>query len=228
MKKIPMVEIFETIQGEGLKSGSVTTFIRIFNCNLRCTYCDTKYSYYPHKPEFFSTVDDIVESASKFNNGNICLTGGEPLLYTEHICELLIKLSQLEHIKDIHIETNGAIKLDPFIDAMLNQESSEKIRFIMDYKLSKSGEINKMVKENLALLRQKDELKFVIHDKSEFFEAIEILKSHDYLDCTILFSPVYGIMDYRELASLVKENYKSGILNLQLHKIIWSPETRGV
>lgn len=228
MNKLPMVEIFSTIEGEGTAAGQATTFVRIFNCNLRCTYCDTKYSYAPHKPQFYSTIENIIQEVKKYKNKYICLTGGEPLLYKNLVMDLLLKLCELKFIKDIHIETNGAIDLEPFVDALSAKKLFKKIRFIMDYKLSKSGELEKMIHSNLKLLTSRDELKFVIHDKDEFAEAIDILKSFNVKKPKVLFSPAYGIMDYAELADLIKENYKDGRLNLQLHKLIWDSERRGV
>lgn len=227
MKKLPMVEIFETIQGEGSKSGHVTTFIRIFNCNLRCSYCDTKYSYHPHRPEFFASTNEILLKVMELNSNNICLTGGEPLLYTEQVCELICELSKLPNVNDIHIETNGAISIRKVIDILKNNDNFHKVRFIMDYKLSKSGEKTKMIEENLIELRDCDELKFVVHDEEEFFEAIDTLKNFS-VNSKILFSPVYGIMSYEHLANLIKTYCKNAVMNIQLHKIIWNPETRGV
>src|SRR5579875_1278051 len=104
--RLPMVEIFETVEGEGTRAGFPTVFVRVFHCNLRCTWCDTPYSYAPHKPAFEATIDDIANQVAAFGWHNVCLTGGEPLIH-RHKSQLLVdRLAAIDHVRDIHIETN--------------------------------------------------------------------------------------------------------------------------
>ena len=112
--KLPMVELFETVEGEGRMAGYPTTFVRVFNCNLRCTWCDTPYSYAPEKAAFTASIEEIVEQTASYGHGVICLTGGEPLMHGLKSQALVYHLSQLPTVWDIHIETNGAINLMPF------------------------------------------------------------------------------------------------------------------
>lgn len=226
---LPMVEVFQTVEGEGLRAGFPTTFVRIFNCNLRCTWCDTLYSYAPAKPEYFATVQEIAQQVASFGNHYVCLTGGEPLLYTEKVLVLLRALAEIDAVHDIHVETNGAIDLTPF--AALRKESDligDKVRFILDYKLPKSGESDKMIHSNYRLLEREDEIKFVIADEEDFKEAVRVMnKLHQ--QGTVLFSPVWETMPPARLVELILDHKLVDVkLNLQIHKVIWDPAARGV
>lgn len=221
---LPMVEIFETVEGEGTCAGFPTVFVRLFGCNLRCVWCDTKYSYPPAKPEMTMTIDEIIKQVNTYASRHICLTGGEPLLYGKRSVRLINALSEMDRIKDIHIETNGAVHLAPF----LSQVSSPKVRYVMDYKLPDSGETDKMDVSNLALLREQDELKFVIGSEQDFAAAKEVLERYP-TTALPLFSPVWETMPPSRLVSLLLEHGLSHIkLSMQLHKLIWDPAMRGV
>lgn len=222
--KIPMVEIFETVEGEGLKAGFPTVFVRLFGCNLRCTWCDTPYSYPPHQAERVMTIAEIMQEVSSYSARHICLTGGEPLLYKERSALLIESLLTLPGLMDLHIETNGAIDLRYFLERFTDDQP----RYIMDYKLHDSGEKERMIDHNLELLRRQDELKFVIGSETDFFEAKEIIQEND-IKAQILFSPVWETMPPKQLVELILEHRLHHVkLNLQLHKIIWDPNQRGV
>ncbi|WP_037465170.1 7-carboxy-7-deazaguanine synthase QueE [Shimazuella kribbensis] len=227
--KLPMVEIFETVEGEGLRAGFPTTFVRVFNCNLRCTWCDTTYSYAPSKPEFFSTLEEIIQKVTEFGNVNVCLTGGEPLMHGEKSLQLIEQLASLSFIEDIHIETNGAISLEPFAELREKDTNvKKKMRFIMDYKLPASGEIEKMIGENFTYLDQQDEVKFVIQDRNDYEVAVKVYKNLQQKG-TGLFSPVWGKMAPDTLVNwILADKLKKVKLNLQTHKFIWDPDLRGV
>jgi 7-carboxy-7-deazaguanine synthase len=221
---IPMVEIFETVEGEGTRAGFPTIFVRLFGCNLRCTWCDTTYSYPPAKADKVMTIGEITDEVGRFRSRHICLTGGEPLLYGNHSAALIQSLMELEQIEDLHIETNGAVELEPFIQ----QITSPKVRYIMDFKLPGSGETDKMITANFAVLRRQDEVKFVIADEADFHYAVKVLTDYP-TDALPLFSPVWETMPPEKLVRLMLEHGLSHVkLNMQLHKIIWDPATRGV
>lgn len=228
-KKVPMVEIFETIEGEGSAAGYPTTFVRLFGCNLRCVWCDTPYSYAPAKPEFTATIKEIMEQVNYYKNSKICLTGGEPLLSFEKSSALIHSLVNESYIDDIHIETNGAINLGPFKDIRdSNEKWKEKVRFIIDYKLPDSGENEKMIHENFSYLSDKDEIKFVIASDNDFNAAIKTLDFW-HVKGLPLFSPVWESMSPSKLVERILESKSNKIkLNMQLHKIIWDPQKRGV
>lgn len=226
---LPMVEIFQTVEGEGLKAGFPTTFVRLYNCNLRCVWCDTVYSYAPHPPSFYATIEEIVERVHQFNNPSICLTGGEPLMHGEKSLALIETLAEQKEIEDIHIETNGAIDLTPFCS--LRDERArvqQKVRFIMDVKLHSSGEKDAMAWDNFALLSDRDEIKFVIGSKEEFDEASELIDRY-YEKGQLLFSPVWEGLEPSALVEMILASpYKRAKLSLQTHKYIWHPEQKGV
>jgi len=222
--RLPMVEIFETVEGEGTRAGFPTVFVRLFGCNLRCVWCDTKYSYPPAEAEFTMTVGGILDEVRKYASRHICMTGGEPLLYGERSAALLRGLAALEHIVDVHVETNGAVDLAPFLSGV----QSDKVRYVMDYKLPDSGENGAMLTGNLALLRPQDEVKFVIASERDFEAAAAVLAEHPTAALP-LFSPVWETMPPEKLVRLMLERKLTGVkLNLQLHKIIWDPNKRGV
>ncbi len=221
---IPMVEIYETVEGEGTRAGFPTIFVRLFGCNLRCTWCDTTYSYPPGKAEHHMTIGEIVEEVNGKRATHLCLTGGEPLMYGERSAALVQALANIERLQDIHIETNGAIDLQPFVAEI----DAAKVRYIMDYKLPDSGEGGRMVLSNLELLRQQDEVKFVIASERDFIEACAVLDGH-VIKAQALFSPVWETMPPAKLVQLMLDRGLSGVrLSLQLHKIIWDPQKRGV
>lgn len=226
---LPMVEIFETVEGEGSGAGFPTIFVRVFHCNLRCTWCDTTYSYAPEKPAFEATIEEIISKVQGFKSKRICFTGGEPLIHREKSAALLLEMARLPQIVDIHIETNGAIDLEPYYylrDQYI--ELQRKMRFVVDYKLTGSGEKHKMIHANFSYLNEEDEIKFVIASDKDFSEAKEIINEFHDLG-QVLFSPVWESMSPRRLVEKILENQLSDVkLSLQLHKIIWDPNERGV
>jgi 7-carboxy-7-deazaguanine synthase len=222
--KIPMVEIFETVEGEGTRAGFPTIFVRLFGCNLRCSWCDTKYSYPPEQAGQVMAISEIVQEVRKYSSNYICLTGGEPLLYGDHSLALIQALLEIETLEDLHIETNGAIDLGYFMERI----HSPKVRYIMDFKLPGSGEMEQMLYSNFKILRQADELKFVIANETDFETAVHVLETHQTAALP-LFSPVWETMPPARLVELMLKNKLSHVkLNLQLHKIIWDPAKRGV
>jgi 7-carboxy-7-deazaguanine synthase len=227
--KLPMVEVFQTVEGEGTKAGYPTTFVRVFNCNLRCKWCDTPYSYAPARPEYFATVSEIIQQVKKYRNRHVCLTGGEPLMHGRKSLLLLEALAQIDEVEDVHIETNGAIHLGPYDEwRRRNGKIGQKVRFILDYKLPASGENDKMIEENFALLRETDEVKFVIADEEDFQLAASVVKEKVRKGVP-LFSPVWETMKPNRLVDLILEHQLANVkLNLQIHKIIWDPDARGV
>jgi 7-carboxy-7-deazaguanine synthase len=227
--KLPMVEIFQTVEGEGTRAGFPTTFVRLFNCNLRCTWCDTPYSYAPSKPEYFARVSEIVKEVKKFPHRFICLTGGEPLMHGYKSERLIEALAEIDHIEDIHIETNGAIHLKPFAELRQNHEAArQKVRFILDYKLPGSGENKRMIDENFDCLNDDDEVKFVIAGEEDFKVAKEVVQTKMKKGIP-LFSPVWESMEPAKLVDLILKHQLTQVkLSLQMHKMIWDPDLRGV
>lgn len=221
---IPMVEIFETVEGEGTRAGFPTVFVRLFGCNLRCVWCDTTYSYPPSKADKVMKISEIVAEASRYPSRHLCLTGGEPLLYQEQSIALMKALLEHRDWEDLHVETNGAIDLQPFLE----QVKSPVVRYIMDYKLPGSGEADRMLLHNFTLLREQDEVKFVIADEQDFEDAVKVLEANP-TRALPLFSPVWETMPPARLVRLMLDHGLTHVkLNMQLHKVIWDPAARGV
>jgi len=229
--RLPLVECFQTVEGEGKMAGTPTTFIRVYNCNLRCTWCDTPYSYPPEPPSHYASIDEIVSQVKSFGLGSVCLTGGEPLMHKEKSLALVREVSLLPEVWDVHVETNGSIPLHDFVHLRNEDEKiGRTLRFIVDYKLPSSGEEEKMVSTNFPLLEEQDEVKFVVATDEDFQRALEVLNNHS-IKASVLFSPVWDTMSPRRLVELILTHRPQGgraRLNLQLHKIIWDPDMRGV
>lgn len=212
-------EIFDSIDGEGIRTGELATFIRLAGCNLRCSYCDTEYALKCTDGEEMS-IREIVEKVKAIGNRNITLTGGEPLIHNE-TADLIAALEG--HI--VNIETNGSLPIEPYT-------SSESVIVTMDWKTRSSGENEKMLAENLKHLRPTDVLKIVMseEDKQEVFDLLNDneIKAYVYL------SPIFGKCDPKSLVEFLKHLRNSGVdtskirIQVQLHKIIWKPDERGV
>lgn len=214
-------EIFKSIDGEGLRTGELTTFIRLAGCNLRCSYCDTCYALKNSNGTEMS-VDEIVKRAKKYDYRNITLTGGEPLIHKD-VDDLISKLC--ENGFYVNIETNGSVPIDKYI---LNKN----ILITMDYKLPSSGVEKNMNLNNLEKLRKNDVLKFVI-GKDDFDRIKEVIENHS-IKSYIYLSPVFGEIEPFEIVDFMKIMHTQGIdtskirVQVQLHKIIWNPNERGV
>ena len=198
-------EEFRSLQGEGKKIGTPTIFIRTVGCNLKCSWCDTQYA--TSEPGEEVPVDRIMELVK--DEKDVCLTGGEPMLQKDAL-ELLRRLSDAG--KTVVLETNGSVSLKDVPD-------SENIIISMDIKCPGSGMQDKMDFSNIALLKKKDQLKFVISDGIDLEYAIEVLDEYKP-KCEVIFTPVGG-MDIEPLAEEVIERRIDARVLPQLHKIIW-------
>ena len=198
-------EKFRSLQGEGKKIGVPTYFIRCVGCNLKCSWCDTQYA--TSEPGEEMTIDEILRDIG--DETDVCLTGGEPMLQPDAI-ELLKALSVAG--KTVVLETNGSISVKDVPD-------NDNIIISMDIKCPGSGMQDKMDFSNIALLKNKDQLKFVISDGIDLEYAIEVLDEYKP-KCEVIFTPVGG-MDIEPLAEEVIERRINARVLPQLHKIIW-------
>lgn len=207
-------EIFFSIQGESSYTGRPCAFVRLAYCNLRCTYCDTEYAFTEGEE---MSLEDIVGRVDDFPTDLVEITGGEPLL--QPAVHPLIKRF-LDDGKTVLIETGGSIDVRPV---------DPRAVLIYDIKCPDSGMMEKNRWENLPHLKPKDEIKFVLGSRRDYdwakakLGALELVGKH-----TILLAPVWGQIDPRELAEWVLEDGLSVRLQVQLHKILWGAETRGV
>lgn len=214
-----VVEKFVSINGEGLRSGELAVFIRFANCNLRCSYCDTKYSFInPIYTE--ESIDELVKYVKSTGVKNVTLTGGEPLIQNE-IKELMIELSNIGN--RIEIETNGSINIAPYLNI-------PNVTFTLDYKLKGSGMEKYMDLTNYDLLRKNDVIKFVVSDYDDLEKTKEIIKKYDLINkANCLISPVWERIEFEEIVNFLKDNKLNDVkMQLQIHKIIWDKDKRGV
>lgn len=218
----PIVEKFISINGEGTRCGQLSVFIRFAGCNLNCSFCDTTWANEPNVPCENLTADQIYEYIRSTKVTNVTLTGGEPLLIPE-ILTLLEKLATDENLY-VEIETNGSINLEPFCHL------SNGPHFTMDYKLPGSGMEDFMNLSNFSYLTKDDTVKFVVGDHNDLKVAKHIIENYQLLNrCSIYFSPVFGKIDPKDIVNFMIEQRLNRVnLQLQLHKIIWSPDERGV
>lgn len=222
MSNYKVVETFLSINGEGTKAGQLAFFIRFAGCNLSCDYCDTKWANAPDVPYTRMNEEALYELVKKSGSRNVTITGGEPLLQ-KNIGDLLALLCR-DPMLYVEVETNGSIPLSPFISI------PERPSFTMDYKLSKSGMEDKMCHENFPMLTKKDTVKFVCGCKEDLDRAWEITKEYRLTETTnVYLSPVFGEIQPADMVEYMKENNLAGVtLQLQMHKVIWDPNERGV
>jgi len=207
-------EIYLSLQGESTYSGLPCVMIRTTGCNLRCSYCDSAFSFTEARD---MSLPEILKAVDAFHVPLVELTGGEPLLQTESL-ELLKTLCDRNYT--VLLETSGSLdisKIDP------------RVIIVMDLKCPSSGEMESMLWENINALRSKDEVKFVVGDERDFYWALNVVRKHR-LDtkCTVLYSCVFETLQPSLLAEWILKERAPGRMQLQQHKYIWDPLKRKV
>ena len=210
-------EIFSSIDGEGIRAGCPVTFIRLHGCNCSCSYCDSTYATEGDDYTLMSMEEIINEVYNKgFFRGT--LTGGEPL-NNEFAYDLVLELRNRGY--EVNIETNGSFPIDRF--SHLNNTI-----ITMDYKCYSSGMTDKMDVDNFMYLRRQDVLKFVVGDINDLNQMRDILNQYR-IYCNVFVSPVFGKIDPKDIVTYLLDNNLENVrLQLQMHKIIWDPNMRGV
>jgi 7-carboxy-7-deazaguanine synthase len=208
-------EIFHSIQGESTYAGQPCVFVRLTACDLRCSWCDTPYAFYEGRK---MSVEDVLEEVQHYDCPLVEVTGGEPLLQRD-VYPLMTRL--LARGKTVLLETGGHRSIE--------QVPSGVIR-VMDIKCPGSGEAHKNAWDNLGRLSTEDQVKFVIKDRVDYEYAREIVTREALAErvAAVLFSPVHGVLPSRELAEWILADRLPVRLQLQAHKFIWPPDTRGV
>ena len=208
-------EIFHSIQGESSHAGRPCVFVRLTACDLRCSWCDTPYAFHEGRR---MSVDEVVEKVDTYGCDVVEITGGEPLLQKD-VYPLMRRL--LEDGRTVMLETGGHLSVE---------EVPEGVIRVIDVKCPGSGEAEKVHWPNLERLRPSDELKFVIKDRAdyEFARSVVIDRGLAGRCAAIHFSPVHGVQDARQLAEWILADRLPVRLQLQVHKYIWDPQTRGV
>ncbi len=208
-------EIFHSIQGESSHAGRLCVFVRLTGCDLRCSWCDTPYSFHEGRK---MSVDEVVAAVEAYGSPLVEITGGEPLLQ-EEVYPLMDRL--LASGRTVMLETGGHRPTTRVPAAVFT---------ILDVKCPASGEASKNDWSNLDRLAAHDEVKFVVQDRADYDFAREVIARHDLAAraAAVLISPVHGVLDSKTLSEWMLADRLPARLQLQLHKFIWSPSTRGV
>ncbi len=205
--RLRVSEIFYSLQGESSLSGLPTVFVRLTGCPLRCRYCDTTYAF---KGGETMEAGEILQQVAQYSPHYVCVTGGEPLAQKD--CQKLLA-DLCDQGYQVSLETSGALDIS---------EVDERVIRVMDLKTPASGEVDKNLYENLELLTDKDELKFVICDDNDYQWAKQKLKEYKLSRrCEILFSAAEGQLRPAELADWIIRDKLHIRMQVQLHKILW-------
>lgn len=219
-RTLAVTEIFHSIQGESTWAGSPCTFVRLTGCPLRCVWCDTEYAFHGGTR---MSIAEIVSKVRERPGLLVEITGGEPLAQP---AAGALADALLDEGYTVLVETSGAIDVSGL---------DRRVHKIMDLKCPGSGEEDRNRWENLDHLTERDEVKFVVKDRTDYEWARDVIKSRG-LDRAVqngelralLISPVWGDLDLEELAGWILEDALPVRFQLQLHKLVWGPERQGV
>jgi len=214
-KTLTINEIYHSIQGESTWAGLPCVFVRLTFCNLRCTYCDTEYAFYEGIKR---SLGEILDAVAAYRCPMVEITGGEPLLQ-KNVLPLMSMLCDLDYT--MLLETSGAhdiSNVDP------------RVHRIMDLKTPGSGEVDKNLWSNIDHLTARDEVKFVMGSREDYEWSRDKVQRYDLPSrChAVLFSPIFGRIDPREIVEWILADKLSVRFQLQMHKFIWMPTQRGV
>ena len=206
--RLRITEIFHSIQGEADAIGWRTVFVRLTGCPLRCVWCDTEYSF--HGGDWHA-IDDILAKVASHGAKHVCVTGGEPLAQKRCLI-LLRKLCDAGY--EVSLETSGALDVS-MVDP--------RVRKVMDLKAPGSGESQRNLWSNLDHLLARDQIKIVIASRADYEWARAMLAEHALADrCMVLFSPVHGAVEPRDLAEWIIADKLDVRFQMQLHKLLWN------
>ena len=215
-----VTEVFHSIQGESTWAGYPCTFIRLTGCPLRCTWCDTEYSFYGGEK---MTLEALVAKCDEIGTNLVEITGGEPLI---HRNAFVLAGMLLERGYTVLVETSGAIDVAPL---------DPRVHKIMDLKCPGSGEESRNLWSNLEHLTHRDEIKFVIKDRADYEWARDVVRNRGLAEMKqsgklreLLFSPVWDSVDFQELAQWILDDHLPVRYQIQLHKVIWGANVHGV
>jgi 7-carboxy-7-deazaguanine synthase len=213
-ERLRINEIFYSVQGEGTRAGERCVFVRLTGCHLRCTWCDTEYAFYEGG---WMSLDEILAQVRGYDCPLVQVTGGEPLLQPA-VYPLMTRLADAG--ATVLLETSGALSI---------ADVDPRVVRIVDVKCPGSGESDRNYWPNMALLTPRDEVKFVIADRVDYEYMRDVVLRYGLSErCPVLVAPVHGALESVQLTNWLLEDKLDVRLNIQLHKIIWSPTTRGV
>ena len=208
MVNLNINEIFYSLQGEAREVGLPTVFIRLTGCPLRCTYCDTEYAF---KGNNMLSIDEILAEVKKYNTHYVCVTGGEPLAQID--CHVLLD-ALIKDDYQVSLETSGSIDIGAV---------NPGVSIVMDIKTPSSNESKHNKYDNIAKLKLKDQLKFVIGSKKDFDWSVETMNQYP-AEAGVLFSPVFEVVTPTQLADWILDKQLNVRMQMQMHKLLWGDE----
>lgn len=211
-ERLRITEVYASIQGESTHVGKPCVFVRLTGCNLRCTWCDSAFTF---QGGTVRSLDDVVSEAHGLGIHTVEVTGGEPLLQPAAI-PLMERLLHLGH--EVLLETSGSLTIEHVPAA---------VHVILDLKPPDSGEAERNLWSNLGHLRPHHEVKIVVASRADYEWAREVIQEHAIAQrCTVLLSPAWGLVDPADLVAWMLEDRVPARFQLQIHKVLWDPEAR--
>lgn len=211
-RRLKITEIFHSLQGEADSVGWPTVFVRLTGCPLRCVYCDTAYAFHGGQ---WHDLDEILATVGGYGTRRVCVTGGEPLAQ-KNCLRLIERLADAGY--DVSLETSGAMDIAAVDPRCVR---------VVDIKTPGSGEVARNRLDNLDLLRDRDQVKFVLRDRADYEWARQLVADRELAARTsVLFSPSYGELDAGALADWILADRLPVRLQVQLHKLLWG-DARG-
>ncbi len=213
-ERLRVIEVYASVQGESRYVGVPCVFVRLAGCNLRCTWCDSEYTFTGGEHR---SIDEVVEAAAAFGIDVVEVTGGEPLAHRQAI-PLMERLVARGHT--VLLETSGSLSV---------AEVPPSVHIVMDLKPPDSGECGANRMENLEHLKASDAIKFVIASRGDYEWAREVARAHGLeARFELLLSPAWGQVEPADLVAWMLEDGLKARFNLQLHKVVWDPRAQGV
>lgn len=213
-RRVRVTEVYASVQGESTHVGKPCVFVRLTGCPLRCVWCDSEFTFTGGEVR---DLDHVVAEAHAFGVRTVEVTGGEPLVQPTAI-PLMQRLLDLGH--EVLLETSGALSI---------AEVPREVRVILDLKAPDSGESHRNLWENLEWLQPHHEVKVVLASRRDYEWARDVVRERRLTErCVVLFSPVWGAVEPRDLVEWILEDGLDVRFQLQLHKVVWPPDARGV
>ena len=213
-ERLRVIEVYASIQGESTFAGLPCVFVRLAGCNLRCTWCDSTWTFKGGEPR---SIDDVVAKVARFGIGLVEVTGGEPLVHRQAI-PLMERLLAAGHT--VLLETSGSRDIGPVPSG---------VHVILDLKPPDSGEERANLWANIPKLKSIDEVKLVLASRRDYEWARDVVARESLAArCTVLFSVAFGHVAAADVVEWMLQDKVPARFQVQMHKVIWPPEQRGV
>jgi 7-carboxy-7-deazaguanine synthase len=213
-ERLRVIEVYTSVQGESTWAGLPCTFVRLAGCNLRCTWCDSEFTFTGGEHR---SIDDVLAQVAAAGVPLVEVTGGEPLVHHQAI-PLMQRLLDAGHT--VLLETSGSLSI---------ADVPDPVHVILDLKPPDSGEVASNLWDNVRLLRSHHEVKLVLASRRDYEWARDVIAEHDLGSrCTVILSPAWGLLDPAGLVDWMLEDRVPARLGMQLHKVVWDRDARGV